>query len=63
MNDCGCAIEVRDLSQTRVLIWLLAINAGMFVVELALGWYAQSSGLIADSVDMLADAVVYGIGL
>jgi Co/Zn/Cd efflux system component len=42
---------------------LLAINAAMFVVELAAGWLAQSTGLIADSLDMFADAAVYGIAL
>lgn len=42
---------------------LLAINAGMFVVELAFGVYAQSTGLIADSIDMLADAMVYSLAL
>lgn len=63
MSDCGCEIEINDAAQARVLVVLLAINAGMFVFELTLGWYAQSTGLIADAVDMLADAIVYGIGL
>src|SRR5690606_27571420 len=31
--------------------------------ELTLGWVAQSTGLIADSLDMLADATVYGLSL
>ncbi len=35
----------------------------MFAVELVAGWLAQSSGLIADSLDMLADAAVYGLSL
>ena len=35
----------------------------MFVLELVTGFFAESTGLIADSLDMLADAVVYGIGL
>jgi Co/Zn/Cd efflux system component len=35
----------------------------MFVVEISLGWIAESMALIADSLDMLADAIVYGIGL
>ena len=35
----------------------------MFVFELALGWLAQSTGLIADSLDMFADAAVYAISL
>ncbi|RKZ79580.1 MAG: cation transporter, partial [Gammaproteobacteria bacterium] len=30
---------------------------------ISLGWYAQSTGLIADSFDMLADAIVYAVGL
>jgi Co/Zn/Cd efflux system component len=42
---------------------LLAINATMFVVEVVAGWIAQSTGLIADSLDMFADAAVYGISL
>jgi len=42
---------------------LLAINALMFVVELITGWIAQSTGLIADSLDMFADAAVYGLAL
>ena len=47
----------------RVLRILLGINATMFVAELVLGWIAQSTGLIADSLDMFADAAVYGLGL
>jgi Co/Zn/Cd efflux system component len=45
------------------LIKLLAINATMFVLELGIGLYAQSTGLIADAIDMLADSIVYAIGL
>ncbi|HEC21939.1 MAG TPA: cation transporter [Chloroflexi bacterium] len=63
MSDCGCEIEITDREQSRVLWLLLAINGVMFVVELTVGWIAQSTGLIADSLDMLADATVYGIGL
>jgi len=49
--------------EARVLRQLLAINASMFVLELGLGLAAQSTGLIADSVDMFADAAVYGLSL
>jgi Co/Zn/Cd efflux system component len=42
---------------------VLAINATMFVVELAAGWIAQSTGLLADGLDMLADALVYAVAL
>jgi Co/Zn/Cd efflux system component len=42
---------------------LLALNAAMFAVEAVAGWLAQSTGLLADSLDMLADAAVYGLAL
>jgi Co/Zn/Cd efflux system component len=35
----------------------------MFLVEAVAGWLGDSSGLIADSLDMLADASVYSIAL
>jgi Co/Zn/Cd efflux system component len=53
------APEVRDESSTLRI--LLGINAVLFLVEIAAGWLAQSTGLIADSLDMLADALVYGL--
>ena len=49
--------------EAGILKWLLAINGVMFVVELTVGWLAQSTGLIADSLDMFADAAVYGVAL
>lgn len=49
--------------ESRTLMMLLGINAAMFVVELGAGWVARSSGLIADSLDMLADAMVYSVAL
>jgi cation diffusion facilitator family transporter len=47
--------------ERRTLATLLAINAAMFVVEAIAGWLGESAGLLADSLDMLADASVYGI--
>ena len=44
-----------------MLITLLSINGAMFLIEIIAGVLAESTGLIADSLDMLADAVVYGI--
>ncbi len=63
MATCSCGDAAENLKQRRVLLVLLAINGGMFLFELVLGWLADSSGLIADSLDMLADAMVYGIAL
>ena len=56
--------ELQDSAgESRVLKQLLAINAIMFFVELGIGFAAQSTGLIADSLDMFADAAVYGMSL
>lgn len=63
MSDCGCDIEIKNGEESRVLIILLAINAFMFFVEITLGILSESTALIADSLDMLADATIYGIGL
>ena len=63
MSGCGCEVEIKDASQKRVLYWLLGINAVMFFVEMTVGVFADSTALIADSLDMLADAIVYGIGI
>ena len=49
--------------ERRTLQWALAINAGMFLVEIIAGIVGQSMGLIADSLDMFADATVYAISL
>lgn len=53
----------RDRQERRTLLVLLAINGTMFFVELVSGLLVQSTGLVADSLDMLADALVYGMSL
>ncbi|MDX1473721.1 MAG: cation transporter [Reinekea sp.] len=63
MSDCGCGAEQAESLERKTLLILLAINGFMFVTEFVLGWFAQSTGLIADSLDMLADATVYGLSL
>ena len=63
MSGCGCEVEIKDRSESKVLVILLLINAVMFLVEFGVGWWAQSTALIADAMDMLADAMVYGVGL
>ncbi|ETR96024.1 cation transporter [Acinetobacter lactucae] len=52
-----------NAAQKQVLQWLLLINGVMFVIELMAGIIASSTGLIADSLDMFADAAIYGIAL
>ena len=63
MSGCGCEVEIKNKEQSRVLILLLAINGVMFVAEIIAGIIGDSTALIADSLDMLADATVYAIGL
>ncbi|MDT8375743.1 MAG: cation transporter [Mariprofundaceae bacterium] len=63
MSDCGCKIEIKNREESRVLVALLGINLLMFFIEISFGILAESNALIADSLDMLADASVYGIGL
>lgn len=48
----------------RKLLWtVLGINLGFFLIEMFFGWFASSMGLVADSLDMLADAIVYSLSL
>ena len=63
MPECGCGSDQAEKLERKTLVILLAINAVMFLVEIVLGWLAESTGLIADSLDMLADAGVYGLSL
>ncbi|MEM9908986.1 MAG: cation diffusion facilitator family transporter [Cyanobacteria bacterium P01_D01_bin.44] len=63
MSDCGCEMDADSVAQRSVLRYLLLINAAMFGLEVFTGILAQSTALIADSLDMLADATVYGISL
>jgi len=63
MSDCDCELEKVTHLERKTLWILLAINGLMFVAEAIAGWWGQSTGLLADSLDMLADASVYGIAL
>ncbi len=49
--------------QRSALVLALAINAAFFVGELTAGVVSGSMGLVADSLDMLADAGVYALSL
>ena len=62
MDEC-CEIRPVHARQRRVLQVVLWINLGMFMVELGAGLVAHSTALLADSVDMLGDAIVYGFSL
>jgi cation diffusion facilitator family transporter len=61
--DDGCELEGAAKLESQTLWILLAINGAMFLGEALAGWWGESTGLLADSLDMLADASVYGIAL
>lgn len=63
VTGCGCEFDEAAQPERKTLWTLLAINAAMFVFEAITGWWSESTGLLADSLDMLADAFVYGISL
>jgi len=62
-NDKACEIDALRGRQSATLKIVLAINAVMFVVELTAGLLGNSVSLVADSLDMLGDALVYGFSL
>ena len=62
-QDKACELEALRGSQSRTLWWVLGINGGMFGLELVVGLLAGSTALLADSLDMLGDALVYGFSL
>jgi cation diffusion facilitator family transporter len=67
MDDC-CHGKLGELEALRekqkgTLIVVLVINALMFFVEVISGYLSHSTSLLADSLDMLGDALVYGMSI
>lgn len=57
-------VSVGDLDNEKKLLWtVLLINFGFFLVEIITGFFSRSMGLVADSLDMFADAIVYSLSL
>src|SRR5438552_7803593 len=70
MADCCCVPPPLSLdphrgnvAYRRVLWAVLAINAGMFIVEIGAGLAVGSASLQADALDFLGDAANYTISL
>lgn len=64
MSNCGReAPKVTTAEERRILRIALALNAAMAVIGGLAGWIAQSTGLLADALDMLSDAAAYAIAL
>ena len=62
-EDKGCEISAMRANHSRVLWIVLAINAAMFLIEGVAGLLVNSTSLLADALDMLGDALVYGFSL
>lgn len=60
-GDIGSAGDPRR--QRKLLLQVLSINFFFFALELLTGFIANSMGLVADGLDMLADSLVYGLAL
>ncbi len=52
-----------DHNQRKILWIVLLINFIFFLLESTTGIFSRSMGLVADSLDMLADTLVYGLSL
>ena len=67
MGEC-CEAKTNELAamrirQARVLAIVMAVNVAMFGVEFGAGLLSGSTALLADSLDMLGDSLVYGFSL
>ena len=62
-EDKSCELTTMLASHRRVLWIVLAVNTVMFFVEGMAGLLAHSTSLLADALDMLGDALVYGFSL
>ena len=62
-NDKSSVLTRLREKQATTLRLVLFLNAAMFVVEFAAGLLSGSVALLADSLDMLGDALVYGFSL
>jgi len=62
-GGCETTAPTKDRAWRRVLWIALAINAGMFAVEIVAGVAAHSAALKADALDFLGDSANYAISL
>lgn len=62
-NDKANELAIFRTSHRKILLLVLAINGLMFFVEIAAGIAAQSTSLLADSLDILGDTLVYACSL
>lgn len=54
---------VKKSEDRNLLLFALGINFSFFLIEGFAGWIGNSMGLVADSLDMFADSIVYFLGV
>lgn len=62
MSDC-CSVSASSSQKKPVLITVLILNAVMFIVQISAAVIGHSTSLLADSFDMLGDALTYSFSL
>lgn len=62
-SACGSGPTLNDPRWRKALWIALAVNLGMFVVEMVAGVNASSRSLMADALDFFGDAANYAISL
>ena len=62
-NISADSFEPTDTQDRKLLWFVLSINFLFFVLEILTGIFSHSMGLVADSLDMFADSIVYGLAL
>ncbi len=62
-EHCGCEVTVKSRRERHILVTVLLLNVCMFVAEFGAGIISHSTALLADSLDMFADAFVYALSL
>lgn len=63
INDDTELLSNNSTQETKLLWQVLTINLFFFALEIVSGYLSSSLGLVADSFDMLADSIVYGLAL
>ncbi|AYC31769.1 cation transporter [Pseudomonas cavernae] len=62
-HETAAQTNIRSARYRKILWLALAVNLGMFLVEIGAGVRAGSVSLLADSLDFAGDAANYGISL
>lgn len=62
MENC-CKPQDHQHQKRTTLWWVLIINALTFFIQFSASYFAHSTALLADSLDMLGDVFVYAISL